>query len=143
MATRVLTKAEADKLGLVDKKTSKKGRALRVNPHVSEIMEKAKSTKAGQYVVYEPNDGKSFQTQVLRVRKAFELLAKPWPLTRPIDNGKATAMQVLSKNASFARYPKQPLAKKTAQKAAEPKAAKPAKASKPAKTGRGRRGKKK
>lgn len=141
MATRVLSKAEADKLGIVDKKASKKGRALRVNPHVSEIMEKARSTKAGQYVVYEPNDGKSYQTQVLRVRKAFELLAKPWPLTRPMEGGKATAMQILSKNASFSRYPKQPLAKKTAQQApVEPKAAKK---TKPAKPGRGRRGKKK
>jgi hypothetical protein len=73
-----------------------------------------KGLKAGQYAVYEPADKKSTQTQVLRIRQAFDLLGKPWPLTRPVDGGKATGMRILSRKESLNRYPSQEKAGKEA-----------------------------
>ncbi|HOE66547.1 MAG TPA: hypothetical protein PLO62_08465 [Candidatus Hydrogenedentes bacterium] len=122
MAIRVLTKKEADELGLVPRKTADADKAKRLNPHVAEIMEQVKGTKPGQFLVYEPSDKKSFQTQILRIRQAFDLLTKPWPFTRPMEGGKRTAIKILSKADSFEQYPQQEMAPK--EKAASEKAKK-------------------
>lgn len=116
MPTKVLTKGEADKLGLIPKREAAKAPGRRTNPHVQEIMDQVKSTKPGQFVVYDPSDKKSFQSQVLRIRQAFDLLGKAWPHTRPMENGQYTVMHILSKRDSFERYPQQPLAKAAAEK---------------------------
>ena len=117
MATRVLSKADVEKMGLSPKSGEAGLTQRRVNPHVQEIMEKVKGTKAGQFVIYEPEDGKGYQTQVIRVRNAFDQLNKPWPQTRPGDKGKSTVMKILSKQDSFERYPQQPLAPEKGEKA--------------------------
>ncbi len=116
MATRVLTKDEVQKMGLVSKEGDTTGAQRRINPHVQEIMQNVKGTKPGQFVIYEPNDNKSYQSQVLRVRKAFDELKKPWPHTRPGEKGKYTIMKILSKKESFDRYPQQPLSPKQGKK---------------------------
>lgn len=109
MATRVLSKDEVEKMGLSPKKGDGAVTKKRANVHVQEIKEQVKGTKPGQFVVYEPNDGKSYQSQVLRVRQAFDELGKPWPHTRPGEKGKFTVIRILSKKESFDRYPQQPL----------------------------------
>ena len=116
MPARVLTKEEVENMGLNARKTSKGGKTKRVNPHVQEIMDQVRGTKAGQFLIYEPADGKSYQSQVLRVRKAFDELEKPWPLTRPGDKGAYTVIKILSKKESFQKYPQQPLAPQSASK---------------------------
>ncbi len=116
MATRVLSKQEAEKMGLTSTADDGGVARRRVNPHVQEIMEKLKGTRPGQIAIYEPEDGKGYQTQVLRVRKAFDELKKPWPQTRPGDKGKYTIIRILSKQESFDRYDQQPLAPKTESK---------------------------
>lgn len=112
MATKVLSKKEAENLGLLGK-PGDVASSRRVNPHVQELMNTVKGTKPGQFLVYEPADRKSFQTQILRIRQAFDTLAKPWPFTKPLDGGKKALMQILSKSDSFERYPQQPMATKT------------------------------
>ncbi len=116
MATRVLSKEEAQQMGLEPKEGERGTTQRRLNPHVQEIMQSVKGTKPGQFVIYEPNDGKSYQSQVLRVRKAFDELKKPWPHTRPGEKGKYTIMKILSKKESFERYPQQPLCPKKGKK---------------------------
>ncbi len=129
MPTRVLSKEEADKLGLMPRGDNPGEKAKRVNPHVQEIMDAVKATRPGQYVLYEPADKRGYQSQVLRVRQAFNLLGKPWPLTAPHQKGAACAMKILSRSESFERYPQQPLAKAQAgeEAPAEPEAKKAAK----------------
>jgi len=125
MSTRVLTRKEADSLGLVPAKAIEAAAARRTNPHIEEILQEIRRTKRGQFAVYTPEDGKGYQTQVARIRQAFDQVNKPWPLTRPLDGGKATVMKILSIGESLEQYPQQPLAKKRSQEAAAP-APKPA-----------------
>jgi hypothetical protein len=111
VATKILTPKDADRLGLTAKNGAK-GAKKRANPHVQEIMAEVKGAKPGQFLIYDPDDNRGYQTQVLRVRQAFDLLEKPWPFSRPLDGGKRLAMKILSRKNSFEKYPQQPLAPK-------------------------------
>ncbi len=118
MATKVLTKKDVEELGLGGK-ASDVAKARRANPHVQEIINSVKGTKPGQFLTYEPSDKKSFQTQILRIRQAFNILSKPWPFTKPLDGGKKALMQILSRSESFEKYPQQPMTPKAEENPAK------------------------